>query len=64
MTQKEVKVFDLYEGNKIPNGKRSIAYSLVFNDYTRTLNEEEVDDIFRKIISEVTSKFKCEIRDK
>ena len=60
----DVKVFDLYEGDKIPNGKRSIAYSLVFNDYTRTLNEEEVDDIFRKIISEVTSKFKCEIRDK
>lgn len=59
-----VKVFDLYEGDKIPDNKRSIAYSLVFNDYNKTLNEEEVDDIFRKIIGEVTSKFNCEIRDK
>ena len=60
----EVKVFDLYEGEKVPEGKRSIAYSLVFNDYTRTLKEEEVDSIFRTIIDKVTTKFNCEIRDK
>lgn len=60
----EVKVFDLYEGDKVPNGKRSIAYSLIFNDYNKTLTEEEVDNIFRTIISKVTTKFKCEIRDK
>ena len=60
----EVKVFDLYEGEKVPEGKRSIAYSLVFNDYTKTLKEEEVDSIFRTIIDKVTTKFNCEIRDK
>ena len=60
----EVKVFDLYEGEKVPEGKRSIAYSLVFNDYTRTLKEEEVDSIFRTIIDKITTKFNCEIRDK
>ena len=60
----EVKVFDLYEGEKVPEGKRSIAYSLIFNDYTKTLTEEEVDNIFRTIIDKVKAKFKCEIRDK
>ena len=60
----EVKVFDLYEGEKVPEGKRSIAYSLVFNDYTKTLKEEEVDSIFRTIIDKITTKFNCEIRDK
>lgn len=60
----EVKVFDLYEGEKVPEGKRSIAYSLVFNDYTKTLTEDVVDNIFRTIIDKVTTKFNCEIRDK
>lgn len=60
----EVKVFDLYEGEKVPEGKRSIAYSLVFNDYTKTLTEDVVDSIFRTIIDKVTIKFNCEIRDK
>ena len=60
----EVVVFDLYEGEKVEDGKKSIAYSLTFNDYTKTLKEDEVDAIFRNIITKVTSKFKCEIRDK
>jgi len=60
----EVKVFDLYEGEKVPAGKKSVAYSLTFNDLTKTLTEEEVDKVFRNIIEKVTSKFKCEIRDK
>ncbi len=60
----DVKVFDLYEGEKVADGKKSIAYSLVFNDYTKTLKEEEVDKVFRNIIDKVTSKFNCEIRDK
>lgn len=60
----DVKVFDVYEGENVPEGKKSIAYSLTFNDYTRTLKEEEVDKIFRTIIDKVKSKFKCEIRDK
>ena len=61
---KEVKVFDLYEGEKIDTNKKSIAYNLVFNDQDKTLTEEEVDTVFRNIINKVTSKFKCEIRDK
>ena len=60
----DIKVFDVYEGEHIPSDKKSIAYSLTFNDYTKTLKEEEVDKIFRNIINKVKTKFKCEIRDK
>lgn len=60
----EVSVFDVYVGDKIESSKKSIAYSLTFNDYDRTLTEEEVDILFRKIIDKVKSKFNCDIRDK
>ena len=57
-------MFDLYQGEKIDKNKKSIAYSLTFNDYNKTLTEEEVDKVFRNIITKVTTKFNCEIRDK
>ena len=39
----EASVFDLYEGKGIPEGMRSIAYSLRFRDHTRTLTDQQVD---------------------
>ena len=59
----DVTIFDLYESEKLEN-KRSIAFKLTFNDFERTLKEEEVDKIFRNVIDAVMTKFKCEIRDK
>ena len=59
-----IKVFDLYEGDKIDNNKKSVGYSLTFQDIDRTLTDEEVDNVFKTIIDKVSSKFKCQIRDK
>jgi phenylalanyl-tRNA synthetase beta chain len=60
----DIKVFDLYEGDRIDASKKSIAYSLTFNAPDRTLSDEEVMEVFNKIISEVTSKLNAELRDK
>ena len=59
-----IKVFDLYIGDKIDSSKKSVGYSLTFQDVNRTLTDEEVDNVFKTIINKVSSKFKCEIRDK
>ena len=56
-----VKAFDLYPN--IEDGKKSIAYKLVFKDSTRTLSEEEVMEVFNKIISEVESKTEAKLRN-
>ena len=60
----DVKVFDIYKGDKIDSDKKSIAYNLTFEDYTRTLTEEEVMNIFANIIKSVENKFDAELRDK
>ena len=56
-----VEVFDLYPN--ILDNKKSLAYKLTFSDPTRTLTDEEVMNIFNKIIDEVTTKCNVKIRD-
>ena len=60
----DIKVFDLYVGENIASDKKSLAISLTFQDASKTLTEEEVDTIFRKIIDKIKATFNCEIRDK
>ena len=59
-----VVVFDIYNGDKIDEDKKSIAFNLTFEDYTRTLTEEEVMGAFNNIIKNVESKFAAVLRDK
>lgn len=58
-----IKVFDLYTGEKINRNKKSISYSLTFSSNERTLNEEEVMEIFENIILKVKDNLKAELRD-
>ena len=57
----EIKEFDLYPITQ--DNKKSIAYKLTFSDSTRTLTDEEVMNVFNKIINEVTVKCNVKIRD-
>ena len=54
------KEFDIY--NNIEEGKKSIAYKLVFKDSTKTLLEEEVMIVFNKIIKDVEDKIGAKLR--
>ena len=53
---KSVEVFDYYEGDKIEENKKSIAYNLYFESFEKTLSDEEVTNAFNKVIKEVTNK--------
>lgn len=59
-----INVFDLYKGDNISKDKKSLAFNLTFEDYNKTLAEEEVNVVFNKIINEVENKLKAELRDK
>lgn len=49
------KVFDIYQGEHIAPGKKSVAFSLVFRAKDRTLEENEINSIVDKIIASVES---------
>jgi len=59
---KEVNLFDVYEGDKLPEGKKSYAVSFSFQDEQETLKDEQVDGIMQDIRSTLESKLKAELR--
>jgi phenylalanyl-tRNA synthetase beta chain len=59
---KSVELFDLFESSEIGEDKKSMAFSLEYYDYNRTLTDEEVDKDFQKLINRVTSNFNAILR--
>ncbi len=59
-----VKIFDLYTGKQIEEGKKSIAISINYRSAERNLTGEEIDIKQMKIIESLKSEFKADIRDK
>jgi len=58
----DLHLFDLYTGKGVPEGKKSMAYSMVFRAPDRTLTDEEALDTREKIVSELSRKLGAEIR--
>ena len=58
-----IEVFDVYVGENISSSDKSIAYKLTFLDQNKTLTDEEVMDLFNKIIKDVETKCNAKLRD-
>lgn len=52
---KRVDIFDVYQGEHLPEGKKSIAYHLVYQDPEKTLTDEEVEASYKQIVDAVTT---------
>ena len=48
---KEVSVFDVYKGDKLPSGKKSYALHFILQDEEKTLNDKQIDAIVKKLIT-------------
>ena len=59
---KEVNLFDVYEGDKLPEGKKSYAISFSFQDEQETLKDEQVDNIMKEIRIGLEGKLNAELR--
>ena len=59
---KEIILFDYYEGKQIPDGKKSLAYSLVYRTDERTLTEEDINPIHEKVIANLRDKLGAVLR--
>lgn len=52
----DVRVFDVYEGANLPEGKKSIALGLTFQPKEKTFTDEQIDALMKKVITEVGKK--------
>ena len=59
---RSVKVFDVYEGENIPNNKKSIALNVIIQSSEKTLKDDDLEKINQLIISTVESKSGAKIR--
>ena len=59
---KEVSIFDLYEGEHMEPGKKSLAFSLKYFDPAKTLTDEEVTKAHTKVLDAVKEKVGAELR--
>lgn len=59
---KEVNVFDVYQGDKLPEGKKSYALSFILQDEEKTLNDKQIDAIMQKLILNFEKELGAEIR--
>ena len=58
----KVALFDIYQGAQVGEGKKSMAFNLIFLSNERTLNVEEIDDTIKNILSALKNNLGAELR--
>ncbi len=59
---KKVDLFDVYVGDKLPEGKKSYALSFVLQDESKTLNDKHIDKIMSELQQTFENQFNAELR--
>ena len=59
---KEVDLFDVYQGDKLPEGKKSYALSFLLQDEEKTLNDKQIDKIMQKLQQTFEKNFDAVLR--
>ena len=56
-------LFDVYQGDKVPAGQRSLAFALIWQDRTQTLSDEAVKTATDKVVQALTEQYAAQLRD-
>ena len=59
---KKVELFDVYEGDKLPEGKKSYAVNFILQDAEKTMGDKQIDAIMQKLIQNLKQKLNAELR--
>ena len=59
---KKVELFDVYEGNNLPAGKKSYAVNFILQDAEKTMGDKQIDAIMQKLINNLKQKLGAELR--
>ena len=59
---RRVELFDVYEGEKLPAGKKSYAVNFILQDTEKTMNDKQIDAIMQKLIASLKKQLNAELR--
>jgi phenylalanyl-tRNA synthetase beta chain len=60
---KETQLFDIYQGKGVAEGRKSVAFGLILQEFSRTLTDIEVDAEIDKIVSTLNQLFAATLRE-
>ncbi len=58
----DIYIFDVYQGNNIPEGKKSIAFNVRYRASDRTLKDDEIDALHKSLVDYILDKTKGQLR--
>jgi len=58
----DIDLFDMYEGEEIPEGKKNLAFHIIYQSQNRTLTDKEVDEIHDRIVKALERRRGWEVR--
>jgi phenylalanyl-tRNA synthetase beta chain len=59
----EVFVFDVYTGKEVRNNRKSVALGLILQDFSRTLVDEDVENLVTKILAQLKERCNAALRE-
>ncbi|MCK5356050.1 MAG: phenylalanine--tRNA ligase subunit beta [Methyloprofundus sp.] len=60
---KDIMVFDIYRGQGVEQGNKSIALALIMQDASQTLTDIEIDAIVKRVLERLSNRIKAKLRD-
>ena len=57
-----VRLFDVYDGDQVPEGKKSLAYTITYHSATETLTDKAVNDLHDKVVKRLNQELGAELR--
>lgn len=59
----DIQLFDIYRGQGVEDGYKSVALSLQLQDFSQTLTDSEIDAIFSRVLNTLTQRIGAKLRD-
>src|SRR5207248_11211609 len=59
---KEIRVFDVYRGEQVGAGRKSVAFSVAYQSPERTLSEDDATRLRERIVAALAERFGAELR--
>lgn len=60
---KNVNIFDVYRGQRVESGFKSVALAMILEDSSRTLKDSEIDSVVSEVLNELSTQFNATLRD-
>lgn len=59
----EVIVFDIYQGKGVETGRKSVALGLILQDKSKTLVEQDVEELINELLANLNNLFNAQLRE-